>query len=176
MPSLRYESQVAAQANRRIIDQPTVTPDTAVGDALQGIGKATFEIATRIKQSQTDQEIVKAERVAKEKLDRLKFDIEQTPSDTPDEDLTALWSQQSDDIIKEASAGIGATKARELWSERAKGWQGEGDLWTRDLGRKRGVDRVRAVHVAGVWRDYARQTGAFHASRRARSFRSTAAR
>lgn len=147
MPSLpKYESQVAAQANRRIIDQPTFEADDAMGSALQNVGKVGLEIAARVQRSQTDQQLAKAETDARTRLDRLKHDLEADP-ETPDVAIPKRWQQESEAILKEAADTIGSQQARELWLARAKGWQAEGETWSLGLQRKRTVDKVRAGHV-----------------------------
>ena len=159
MPAVpeRYVSQVAAQANRRIIETPQTQADTSIGDALQHVGKVALEIQTRIQQSQQDQELVKAEREAKTRLDRLKYDLE-ADAETPDAAIPKRWMQESDAIIKETAAGISSETARNLWTERAKGWQGEGENWSVGLQRKRSVDKVRAGHVTAA-SELAKQAG-----------------
>jgi hypothetical protein len=148
LPNLpeRYQSQVAAQANRRIIETPQTQADTSIGDALQHVGKVALEIQERIQKSQQDQQILKAERETKTRLDKLKYDLE-ADAETPSSALPVRYRQESDAIIKEMAAGITSETARNMWTERAKGWQGEGENWTLGLKRKRDVDGVRAGYV-----------------------------
>lgn len=145
MPNLpaRYESQVAAQANRRVIDQPTFAADTSMGDAIQNVGKVGLEIAGRMQKAKTDGEIIKAEIDARTRLDRLKLDLE-ADAETPDEAIPVRWRQESEAILKEAAGAISSESARTLWSERAKGWQGEGENWSVGLQRRRQVGKLRA--------------------------------
>jgi hypothetical protein len=148
MPSLpsRYQSQVDAQANRRIIEQPTFAPDTSMGDALTKVGQVGLEVAGRIQKAQTDQELVKAEIDARTRLDRLKRDLE-ADAETPEVALPDRWRQESEAILKDVSGKIGSTRARTLWMDRAKGWQGDGENWTVDLSRKRSVEKLRAEDI-----------------------------
>ena len=128
-----------------------------MGDALQRVGKVALEVQTRIKESQQDQEIIKAEREARTRLDRLKFDLE-ADAETPDAALPSRWRQESEAIIKETSGLITSGRAREMWMERAKGWQGEGENWTVGLQRKRAVEKIRAGHITTA-ADLAAQAG-----------------
>ena len=159
MPAVpeRYQSQVAAQANRRIIEQPTFAPDTSMGDALQKVGAVGLEIADRIQKSQQDKEILKAERETKTRLDKLKYDLEAEVG-TPTSALPDRYRQESELIIKEGAAGITSETARNMWTERAKGWQGEGENWTVGLQRKRGVEEIQAWHITTA-SDLAKQSG-----------------
>ena len=151
MPQLppRYESQVSPQANRRIIEQPTFAADTSMGDALTKVGQVGLEVADRIQKAQTDQEIVKAEIDARTRLDKLKRDLE-ADAETPEAALPVRWRQESEAILKDASGKIGSERARTLWMDRAKGWQGEGANWTADLSRKRSVEKVRGGHITSI--------------------------
>lgn len=151
MPNLpsRYESQVAAQANRRIIEQPTFAPDTSMGDALQKVGQVGLEVAGRIQKAETDQQLIKAEIDARTRLDRLRYDLE-ADAETPDAAIPVRWRQESEAILKEVGGTIGSERARELWMTRAKGWQGEGENWSVGLSRKRSVEKVRGQHITNV--------------------------
>lgn len=151
MPTVpnRYESQVAPQANRRIIEQPTLAPDNSMGDALTKVGQVGLEVAGRIQKAQTDQELVKAEIDARTRLDRLKRDLE-ADAETPEVALPDRWRQESEAILKDVSGKIGSERARTLWMDRAKGWQGEGENWSVDLSRKRSVEKVRGGHITSI--------------------------
>lgn len=151
MPNLpsRYESQVAPQVNRRIIEQPTFAPDTSMGDAAKSVAGVGLEIAGRVQKSITDREIVTAEREARTRLDKLKFDLE-ADAETPDAAIPVRWKQESDAILQEVAGRISSGAARDVWSENAKVWQGDGEVWSYGLQRKRSVDKVRASHITSA--------------------------
>lgn len=143
-----YEAGVAASADRRVVNIPVPNMDTGEGAALRAVGNAVSEFGQRIEKAKNDRELLTADRKVRESLDRLRFDIEQTPNDVPDEKLRQRYDEESERIIQAAGGQIGNAAIRDMWTERAKGWQGEGALWTDQLGRKRSVDRVRAGHVS----------------------------
>lgn len=149
----QYERQVAAQADRRVISTPVLNQDVGEGDALRAIGGAInegVELAVRLEKANQDRQITTADRVAREKLDRLKFDLENTSPDVPDEDLKKRYQEQSEAAIQEAGRTIANSRARDIFTERAKGYQSEGALWTDRQALKRGVDRTRAGHVTAI--------------------------
>lgn len=120
-----------------------------MGDALTKVGQVGLEVADRIQKAQTDQEIVKAEIDARTRLDKLKRDLE-ADAETPEAALPVRWRQESEAILKDASGKIGSERARTLWMDRAKGWQGEGENWSVDLSRKRSVEKVRGGHITSI--------------------------
>lgn len=146
----QYEAQVSAQADRRVISTPVLNQDTGEGDALREVGGAIdagVELATRLEKANQDRQITTADRLAREKLDRLKFDLENTSPDVADEDLKKRYQEQSEAAIQEAGKTIANPRARDVFTERARGYQSEGALWTDRLGLKRGMDRTRAGHA-----------------------------
>lgn len=150
MPQLpRYESQVAAQENRRIIDQPRVGGGSAIGEALQQAGKVVGEINARIEKAKTDSELVAATRTAREKFEKSKYELENN-KDIPDDAIEPTLRQVGDKIISDVSEGITSQTARRLWTENAKNLQSDGDVWARKTSRARSVDRVRAGHVTAI--------------------------
>jgi hypothetical protein len=149
----QYERQVAAQADRRVISTPVLNQDVGEGDALRAVGGAIdagVELAVKLEKANQDRQITTADRVAREKLDRLKFDLENTSPDMPDEDLKKSYQERSEALIQEAAKTIANPRARDVFTERAKGYQADGALWTDRLGLKRGVDRTRAGHVTAI--------------------------
>ncbi|MGH3056278.1 MAG: hypothetical protein ACRDL7_14995, partial [Gaiellaceae bacterium] len=80
----------------------------------------------------------------------LKYDLENVETDVPDEAVKKRWEQESNAIVSDAAKGISNDRARELWNTRASGWKADGGIWAEDLGRKRGVDRVKAGHIAAA--------------------------
>lgn len=120
-----------------------------MGEAIQNVGKVAREIDDRIKKTETDQQLVKAEIDARTRLDRLKYDLE-ADAETPDAAIPARWRQESEAILKEVGQTIGSENARNLWMTRAKGWQGEGENWSVGLSRKRSVEKVRGQHITNI--------------------------
>lgn len=149
----QYEATVGAQADRRVISTPVLNQDVGEGDALRAVGGAIdagVELAVKLETANQDRQITTADRVAREKLDRLKFDLENTSPDVADEDLKKRYQEQSEAAIQEAGKTIANPRARDIFTERARGYQSEGALWTDRLGLKRGVDRTRAGHVTAI--------------------------
>ena len=93
----QYDAQVAAQADRRVISTPVLNQDVGEGDALRAVGGAIdagVELAVKLETANQDRQITTADRVAREKLDRLKFDLENTSPDVADEDLKKRYQER----------------------------------------------------------------------------------
>lgn len=145
-----YQSTTAATANRRIIGQPTLAPDTSIGDALQKVGNVGLEIASRIQKANVDREVVTANRLAREQYEKAKFDLDQN-RDIPDEQIEIQLRETGDAIITKAGEGISSGSARDLWSENAKtNLLVEGDVWARKTAQTRSIDRVKAGHITAT--------------------------
>lgn len=142
----QYERQIAAQANRRVVDIPVANYDTGEGRTLKQVGEAVGEFGRRINDAQRDEQLARADRTIREKLDRLKLDIE-NDRETPDEKLEEKFSTEAQKIVDETGKIIGSEPVRKLWNERALGFKADGGIWANKLGRTRQVDKVRAGHV-----------------------------
>ena len=148
MPQLpQVEQQLTPNPSRRVIDGVRAPVNDSVGKAVMQLGDEFTEIAGRVQKSNDDREMITADRIARERLDRLKFDLEHNEPETPDAAIKDRWRQESTQIITEAAAGLTNGQARSLWTERAKGWQADGAIWSETLGLKRSVDRARGAHI-----------------------------
>lgn len=138
----------AAQNTRGVVDIPI--PDfsgqRAGAEALDSVGKAMLEFGNKLQKEKEDHELVKADADMRVRMDKARQHIELDP-ETPDAALPQRWKQESELIIKEVGGGISSSRARELWEIRARGVQGEGDVWSQNLLRKRQVDKVGGAYI-----------------------------
>ena len=138
----------AAQNTRGVVDIPI--PDfsgqRAGAEALDSVGKAMLEFGNKLQKEKEDHELVKADADMRVRMDKARQHIELDP-ETPDAALPQRWKQESEAIIKEVGGGISSSRARELWEIRARGVQGEGDVWSQNLLRKRQVDKVGGAYI-----------------------------
>ena len=149
MPVVRQKEHAPASNTRGVvqIEGADKVGDAAGGRALREVGDEVAEFGVRLKAATDDREAATASRLTREKLDKLKFDME-TSRDTPNPMLPDHWRQESDRIVEEGAKTISSPRLRGLWLEKTgKVWQAEGDIWSRVLGRKRDVDDVVASHV-----------------------------
>lgn len=142
----QYERQLSAQANRRVVNIPVANYDTGEGRAIQQAGEALGEFGRRINDAQRDEQLARADRTVREKLDRLKLDLE-NDQQTPDDKLEEKFSTEAQKIVDETGKIIGSEPVRKLWNERALGMKADGGVWANKLGRSRQVDKIRAGHV-----------------------------
>jgi len=141
---------MAAQANKRIIEQPTFAPDTSMGNALLKVADVGTEIAQRVEKANTDREVVTANRLAQEQIEKAKQDLEQNP-DIKDEDFQQTIRKTAETILETTGKGISSSSARDMWSERAKSsLLQDADNWGYSQKLKRGADRVQGAHVAAI--------------------------
>lgn len=141
-----YRQQLAPSGGGQIVQLPGGVTDTSMGDAIKRVGAVFGEVAERAQKAKLDGEVTRADRIAREKLDRLRLDIEQDASIAPEE-LPNRFTSQARKIVEEAGSGISSDMARGAWNESASGLVSEGDLWSRKLGVKRKIDGVKAEHV-----------------------------
>lgn len=138
----------AAQNTRGVVDIPI--PDfsgqRAGAEALDSVGKAMLEFGNKLQKEKEDHELVKADADMRVRMDKARQVIELDP-ETPDAAIPQRWKQESELIIKEVGGGISSSRARELWEIRARGVQGEGDVWSQNLLRKRQVDKVGGAYI-----------------------------
>jgi hypothetical protein len=138
----------AAQNTRGVVDIPI--PDfsgqRAGAEALDNVGKAMLEFGNKLQKEKEDHELVKADADMRVRMDKARQVIELDP-ETPDAAIPQRWKQESELIIKEVGGGISSSRARELWEIRARGVQGEGDVWSQNLLRKRQVDKVGGAYI-----------------------------
>lgn len=151
MPAIpTYESNMAAQANKRIIEQPTFAPDNSMGNALLKVADVGTEIALRVEKANTDREVITANRLAQEQIEKAKFDLEQDQT-IADDQIQPTLRKTAETILSKTAEGISSARAREMWSEQAKGsLLLEGDDWARKQQLRRGADRARGSHVAAI--------------------------
>lgn len=151
MPAIpTYESNMAAQANKRIIEQPTFAPDNSMGNALLKVADVGTEIAQRVDKANTDREVVTANRLAQEQIEKAKFDLEQN-QDIKDEEIQPTLRKTAESILEATGKGISSSRARDMWSEQAKGsLLLDGDNWARKQQLQRGADRAQGAHVAAI--------------------------
>jgi len=142
-----YEQQGEYRPSGRIVQGVRTPADDGIARGIQKLGQATLEVAGRIQQANLDQELVKAETDLRVRMDKARQAIELDP-ETPDVAIPQRWKQESELIIGEVGGTISSSRARELWTIRARGLQAEGDTWSVNLQRKRQVDGVRAGFVA----------------------------
>ena len=139
----------AAQNTRGVVDIPI--PDfsgqRAGAEALDSVGKAMLEFGNKLQKEKEDHDLVKADADMRVRMDKARQVIELDP-ETPDAAIPQRWKQESELIIKEVGGGISSSRARELWEIRARGVQGEGDVWSQNLLRKRQVDKVGSDQCA----------------------------
>ena len=138
----------AAQNTRGVVDIPI--PDfsgqRAGAEALDSVGKAMLEFGNKLQKEKEDHDLVKADADMRVRMDKARQVIELDP-ETPDAAIPQRWKQESELIIKEVGGGISSSRARELWEIRARGVQGEGDVWSQNLLRKRQVDKVGGAYI-----------------------------
>lgn len=151
MPQLpAYQSQMAAQANRRIIEQPTFAPDTSMADAAMKVAQIGMEISQRVEKANTDREVITATRLAREQYAKTKFELE-NDQQIKDEDILPTLRKRGEEIIGKTGEGIRSADARRLWQENLNGTLLlDGDDWARKEQTRRGVDRVRGGHIAAA--------------------------
>lgn len=148
MPKIpTYEQQGEYRPSGRIVQGVRTPADDGIARGIQKLGQATLEVAGRIQQANLDAELVKAETDLRVRMDKARQAIELDP-ETPDVAIPQRWKQESELIIGEVGGTISSSRARELWTVRARGLQAEGDTWSVNLQRKRQVDGVRAGFVA----------------------------
>lgn len=137
-----------AQVTRGVVSVPTIDQSGArtAADALDKVGGQIREFSERIRKEKEDHELVKADADMRVRMDKARQLIELDP-ETPDAAIPQRWKQESEQIIKEVGGGISSSRARELWEIRARGVQGEGDVWSQSLQRKRQVDKVGGAYI-----------------------------
>lgn len=151
MPTLpRYDQTLAPVTNRRIIEKPRLPADDGVGKGLSQAAQAIEEIQLRLNTERDEKQVAEADRRLRERMDRVKFDLEHTETDLPDAAIPVRWKEESEAIIAEAGASISSGRYREVWTQKARELQADGDIWSRTLGVKRGADRTRAETIATV--------------------------
>lgn len=142
----RIEQVGEYQPSRDIVQGVRTPVNDGIARGLQDLGKATTELADRLYKADTDKKIVEASRKTREDLDRAYRDITES-SDILPEDYEKHYREESDRIIS-ANAEMVPSGGRDMWRERALGWQSDAVIRTRDVTRQRQVDKARAGIVA----------------------------
>lgn len=153
----RIEQQLDFQPSKRVVEGVRTPVDDGIAQGLMKLGQAGVEIAGRIQHANLEQELVKADTELRVRMDKAKYAIESDPT-TPIPAIGQRWKQESEAIISELSGTISSARARDQWLARARGVQGEGDVWSSKLQLGRQVDKVSADY-AGMYGAYAARAG-----------------
>jgi len=133
-----------AQQTRGVVDVPV--PDTsgekAAGRAMVEVGSKLYEFGAKIQQAQVDRQVVAASRKTREDLDRAYRDLEQAGDLDPTQ-FEKLYRETSDKIISENAKAVPGG-GRAMWEERARNWQSDGVIQSRNLTRTRQLEAARA--------------------------------
>jgi hypothetical protein len=135
-----------AQQTRGVVSVPLVEESTAGARALAQAGRALQEFGDRLYKADIDRKVTEADRKTREDIDREYRKLE--TDGTLDPSTIETRYREATDAVIAKNAEIVPRGARTLWTQRAKDWQSDGLLRSRNLTRERQLEGARASMLA----------------------------
>lgn len=146
LPTYRDVNQTGLQNTQRVLQGPTPVGNVPIvrdntGEGMARFGSAIVEITDRIRESQIENEVRKADIKTQVALQKFKDNLSTIDDEN---EYERQWNEGAQKILNEAGNKLSSPMGQRLWKARSSEHFGKGLMDVRDMARRKGVDKTKA--------------------------------